>query len=74
MKVKFNLPKKSYNSKLSFDNNTTFGFGNVQPLFSKFVVPHSKLTINFIINRRRNNLFLNGKFGTIEIRLGGNFT
>ena len=47
MKVKFNLPKKSYNSKLSFDNNTTFGFGNVQPLFSKFVVPHSKLTINF---------------------------
>ena len=47
MKVKFNLPKKSYNSKLSFDNNTTFGFGNVQPLFSKLVVPHSKLTINF---------------------------
>lgn len=47
MKVKFNLPKKSYNSKLNFDNNTTFGFGNVQPLFSKFVVPHSKLTINF---------------------------
>ena len=47
MKVKFNLPQKSYNSKLSFDNNTTFGFGNVQPLFSKFVVPHSKLTINF---------------------------
>ena len=47
MKVKFNLPKKSYNSKLSFDSNTTFGFGNVQPLFSKFVVPHSKLNINF---------------------------
>ena len=47
MKVKFNFPKKSYNSKLSFDSNTTFGFGNVQPLFSKFVVPHSKLNINF---------------------------
>ena len=47
MKVKFNLPKKSYNSKLSFDSNTTFGFGNVQPLFCKFVVPHSKLNINF---------------------------
>ena len=47
MKVKFNLPQKSYNSKLSFDSNTTFGFGNVQPLFCKFVVPHSKLTINF---------------------------
>lgn len=47
MKVKFNLPKKSYNSKLSFDSNTTFGFGNVQPLFSKFVLPHSKLNINF---------------------------
>ena len=47
MKVKFNLPNKSYNSKLSFDSNTTFGFGNVQPLFCKFVVPHSKLHINF---------------------------
>lgn len=47
MKVKFNLPHKSYNSKLSFDSNTTFGFGNVQPLFSKFVVPHSRITINF---------------------------
>ena len=47
MKVKFNLPHKSYNSKLSFDSNTTFGFGNVQPLFCKFVVPHSKLHINF---------------------------
>ena len=47
MKVKFNIPQKSYNSKLSFDSNTTFGFGNVQPLFSKFVVPHSKLNINF---------------------------
>lgn len=47
MKVKFNIPKKSYNSKLSFDSNTTFGFGNVQPLFCKFVVPHSKLHIGF---------------------------
>lgn len=47
MKIKFNLPKKSYNSKLSFDSNTTFGFGNVQPLFCKFVLPHSKLNINF---------------------------
>lgn len=47
MKIKFNIPNKSYTSKLSFDSNTTFGFGNVQPLFSKFVVPHSKLTINF---------------------------
>lgn len=47
MKVKFNLPKKSYNSKFSFDSNTTFGFGNVQPLFCKFVVPHSKLNIDF---------------------------
>lgn len=47
MKVKFNLPNKSYNSKLSFDTNTTFGFGNLQPLFCKFVVPHSKLSIDF---------------------------
>ena len=47
MKVKFNLPSKRYNSKLSFDNNTSFGVGNVQPLFCKYVVPKSKISIDF---------------------------
>lgn len=47
MKVKFNLPSKRYKSKFSFDNNTSFGVGNVQPLFCKYVVPKSKISINF---------------------------
>ena len=42
MKVKFNLPVSRYRNKISFDNNTSFGCGNLQPLFTKFVVPWSK--------------------------------
>ena len=47
MKVKFNLPSKRFNSKFSFDNNTSFGVGNVQPLFCKYVFPKSKFSIDF---------------------------
>lgn len=47
MKVKFNLPSKRFNSKFSFDNNTSFGVGNVQPLFCKYVVPKCKISIDF---------------------------
>lgn len=47
MKVKFNLPVKRYRNKISFDSNTSFGCGNLQPLFSKFVLPKSKLKIDF---------------------------
>lgn len=47
MKVKFNVPTHRYQSKFSFDNNTSFGIGNVQPLFCKYVVPKSKLIIDF---------------------------
>ena len=46
MKVKFNLPVQRYNSKISFDNNTTLGVGNLQPLFCKFVLPKSKFSCN----------------------------
>ena len=46
MKVKFNLPIQRYNSKISFDNNTTLGVGNLQPLFCKFVLPKSKFSCN----------------------------
>lgn len=46
MKVKFNLPTRRYNSSINFDNNTTFGFGNLQPLFCKFVLPKSKFSCN----------------------------
>ena len=47
MKVKFNLPSKRYTNNFSFDNNTTLGIGNVQPLFCKSVVPGSKLSIGY---------------------------
>lgn len=46
MKVKFNLPTRRYNSSITFDNNTTFGMGNLQPLFCKFVLPKSKFSCN----------------------------
>ena len=46
MKVKFNLPVQRFNSKISFDNNTTLGIGNLQPLFCKFVLPKSKFNCN----------------------------
>lgn len=47
MKVKFNIPNGRYSSHISFDNNTTFGVGNVQPLFCKYVLPKSKFTCSF---------------------------
>lgn len=47
MKVKFNLPSKRYTNNFSFDNNTTLGIGNVQPLFCKSLVAGSKLSIGF---------------------------
>ena len=47
MKVKFNLPSKRYTNNFSFDNNTTLGIGNVQPLFCKSLVPGSKVSVGY---------------------------
>ena len=47
MKVKFNLPSKRFTNNFSFDNNTTLGIGNVQPLFCKSIVAGSKLSIGY---------------------------
>ena len=47
MKVRFNNPRKSFTNKFSFDNNTTFGIGNVQPLFCKQMCSGSKISVNF---------------------------
>lgn len=47
MKVKFNKPNKRYTNRFSFDNNTTLGIGNVQPLFCKQIVGGSKISVNF---------------------------
>ena len=47
MKVKFNLPSKRFTNNFSFDNNTTLGIGNVQPLFCKSLVAGSKVSMGF---------------------------
>ena len=47
MKVRFNKVKSRYVNKFSFDNNTTLGIGNVQPLFCKQVAAGSKISVNF---------------------------
>ena len=47
MKVKFNLPSKRFTNNFSFDNNTTLGIGNVQPLFCKSLVAGSKVSIGY---------------------------
>jgi hypothetical protein len=46
MKVKINSLRKNYRHRLTFDNNTTFGIGNVQPLFCKFLPAHSKVNLS----------------------------
>lgn len=47
MKVKFNKPSRRYTNKFQFDNNTTFGIGNVQPLFCKQLCAGSKISVTF---------------------------
>lgn len=47
MKVRFNKVKNRYVNKFSFDNNTTLGIGNVQPLFCKQLAGGSKVSVNF---------------------------
>ena len=47
MKARFNKVKNRYVNKFSFDNNTTLGIGNVQPLFCKQLAGGSKISVNF---------------------------
>ena len=47
MKARFNKVKNRYTNKFSFDNNTTLGIGNVQPLFCKQMCSGSKISVNF---------------------------
>ena len=47
MKARFNKVKNRYVNKFSFDNNTTLGIGNVQPLFCKQMCSGSKFSVNF---------------------------
>lgn len=47
MKARFNKVKSRYTNRFSFDNNTTLGIGNVQPLFCKQLAGGSKVSVNF---------------------------
>ena len=47
MKVRFNKVNNRYTNKFSFDNNTTLGIGNVQPLFCKQLAGGSKISVDF---------------------------
>lgn len=47
MKARFNKVKNRYVNKFSFDNNTTLGIGNVQPLFCKQLCAGSKISVTF---------------------------
>lgn len=47
MKVRFNKVNKRFTNRFSFDNNTTLGVGNVQPLFCKQIAGGSKISVNF---------------------------
>ena len=47
MKARFNKVKSRYVNKFSFDNNTTLGIGNVQPLFCKQIAGGSRLSVDF---------------------------
>lgn len=47
MKARFNKVKNRYVNKFTFDNNTTLGIGNVQPLFCKQLVGGSKVSVSF---------------------------
>lgn len=38
---------KSYTHDMSFDNNTTFDFGSVQPLMCHYMLPQSDIKVNY---------------------------
>ena len=45
-KISLGVNRKRYTHNLSFDNNTTFGFGVVQPLLTQLVMPNSIVSLN----------------------------
>lgn len=45
-KISLGRPSKTYKHNLSFDNNTTFGFGDVQPVLTQYMEGKDKLSLN----------------------------
>ena len=46
VKINLGFNKKRYSRDMSFDNNTTFSFGDVQPLYSQFLLPDSDINVS----------------------------
>lgn len=46
VKINLGFNKKRYTRDMSFDNNTTFSFGDVQPLYSQFLLPDSDINVS----------------------------
>lgn len=44
--INLGFNKKRYTRDMSFDNNTTFSFGDVQPLYSQFLLPNSDINVS----------------------------
>ena len=47
VKINLGFNKKRYTRDMSFDNNTTFSFGDVQPLYSQFLLPNSDINVSY---------------------------
>lgn len=46
VKINLGFNNKRYTRDMSFDNNTTFSFGDVQPLYSQFLLPDSDINVS----------------------------
>lgn len=46
VKINLGFNKKRFTRDMSFDNNTTFSFGDVQPLYSQFLLPDSDINVS----------------------------
>ncbi|WP_317322572.1 hypothetical protein [Leyella lascolaii] len=45
-KISLGRPSKTYKHNMSFDNNTTFGFGDVQPVLTQYMEGNDKFSLN----------------------------
>ena len=46
VKINLGFNKKRFTRDMSFDNNTTFSFGDIQPLYSQFLLPDSDINVS----------------------------
>ena len=46
MKINIGKSNKRYSRDMSYDVNTTFGFGEIQPIMSQFMLPDSDINVD----------------------------